>query len=186
MAQRMSRISPLAGPAGAALVVLFALLLPAVAAAASLPLEVEVQASDLSPAQQEALDQFLNGVDCPCGCNKGSLANCIAKDKSCSISRRFARQAIAELRTGGKIVAARNGVAAYKRQRQQRPKRARLDPNKQYDVEVGEAPVLGPADAPVTVIAYLDYQCPFCRRAWPTLERLQKSILNHWELRQKF
>ncbi len=176
MAKRLSRFSPLVALAGGTLGVLLALLLPALAPAASLPLEVEVQASDLAPTQQEALSQFLNGVNCPCGCNKGSLANCIAKDKSCSVSRRFARQAIAELRTGGKIVATRNGVAAYKRQRQQRPKRPRLDPNKQYEVQVGDAPVLGPAEAPVTVITYQDAQCPFCRRAWPTLKKLQKSF----------
>jgi len=175
MAKRLSTTSSLARVAATAIVALFTLL-PATAPAASLPLEVEVQATDLSPAQQEALGQFLNGVNCPCGCAKGSLANCIAKDKSCSISRNFAHQAIAELRTGGKIVAARNGVAAYKKSKAQQAKRPRLNPNKQYDVKVGDAPANGPSDAPVTVVAYLDYQCPFCRRAWPTLEKLRADF----------
>jgi len=176
MAKRLSTTHSLARLATTALVALLVLLLPAVAPAASLPLEVELQASDLSPTQQEALGQFLNGVNCPCGCTKGSLANCIAKDKSCSISRRFARQAIAELRTGKPIVTARNGVAAYKKPKPQKSKRARLDPNKQYEVKVGDAPATGPTDAPVTVVAYLDYQCPFCRRAWPTLEKLRANF----------
>jgi len=162
--------------AATALVALLTLLLPALAPAASLPLEIEAQATDLSPAQQGELSQFLNGVNCPCGCNKGSLANCIAKDKSCAISRRFARQAIAELSTGESIVAARNGVAAYKKQRQQKARRPRLDPNKQYEVKVGDAPAQGPAAAPVTVVSYQDAQCPFCRRAWPTLEKLRASF----------
>jgi protein-disulfide isomerase len=39
-------------------------------------------------------------------------------------------------------------------------------------VDVGDAPTLGPADAPVTVIAFSDFQCPFCKRAAPTFRQL--------------
>jgi protein-disulfide isomerase len=40
-------------------------------------------------------------------------------------------------------------------------------------VEVGTAmPQRGPADALVTVVIWSDFQCPFCGRAVPTLERL--------------
>lgn len=176
MAKRLSRALSRACVATTALIALLSLLLPAAATAASLPLEVEAQATDLSPAQQEELSQFLNGVNCPCGCDKGTLANCVAKDKSCSVSRKFARQAIAELRTGKPIITARQGVAGYKKQAQQQPQRPRLNPNTQYEVKVGDAPSVGPDAAPVTVITYLDYQCPFCRRVWPTLEKLRTDF----------
>lgn len=33
----------------------------------------------------------------------------------------------------------------------------------------------GPATAPVTIVEYSDYQCPFCRRAHPTVERILKE-----------
>ncbi|MHA7629984.1 DsbA family protein [Corallococcus sp. M7] len=41
-------------------------------------------------------------------------------------------------------------------------------------VEVGNAPVRGPKNAPVTIVAWSDFECPFCSRAVPTLEQVEK------------
>lgn len=38
-----------------------------------------------------------------------------------------------------------------------------------WQVPVTGAPSLGPKDALVTIVAFLDYQCPFCKRVEPTL-----------------
>ncbi|HVH38889.1 MAG TPA: thioredoxin domain-containing protein [Gemmatimonadaceae bacterium] len=35
---------------------------------------------------------------------------------------------------------------------------------------------LGPADAPVTLVEYGDYQCPYCRQAHPILRKLRKRF----------
>ncbi|RKG92030.1 DsbA family protein [Corallococcus terminator] len=42
-------------------------------------------------------------------------------------------------------------------------------------VDVGNAPVRGPAKAPVTIVAWSDFECPFCSRAVPTLEQVEKA-----------
>jgi formate-nitrite transporter family protein len=37
----------------------------------------------------------------------------------------------------------------------------------------------GPADAPVTLVEYGDYECPHCGRAYPLIKRLQKELKPH-------
>ena len=44
-----------------------------------------------------------------------------------------------------------------------------------YGVPVGKAPVRGPKTALVTVVAYMDFQCPFCERAFNRLLAVQKN-----------
>lgn len=52
------------------------------------------------------------------------------------------------------------------------------------EIEVGDAPVRGPRDAPVTLIEFSDFRCPYCRRMEPILAKL----LRHYptELRLVF
>ncbi|MBL8921757.1 MAG: thioredoxin domain-containing protein [Myxococcaceae bacterium] len=43
------------------------------------------------------------------------------------------------------------------------------------DINIQGAPVTGPKNAPVTIIAFSDFQCPFCSRVVPTLHDLEKQ-----------
>ena len=52
------------------------------------------------------------------------------------------------------------------------PVEVRLEPFR-LDVGTGDGPVRGSADAPVTIVEFSDFQCPYCVRARPALKRVR-------------
>ena len=42
-----------------------------------------------------------------------------------------------------------------------------------FDVDLSEAPMRGSDSAPIRIVEFSDFQCPFCRRVQPTLQKLQ-------------
>jgi protein-disulfide isomerase len=56
------------------------------------------------------------------------------------------------------------------------------DPNKKYDIKLGNAAVKGPADAKITIVEWSDFQCPFCSQA----KDLMHQILDAYPKDVKF
>ncbi len=50
------------------------------------------------------------------------------------------------------------------------------------NIAVGKSPVIGNAKAPVTVAAFLDYQCPYCAKIYPLLQEVLKKYPNDVKL----
>lgn len=52
------------------------------------------------------------------------------------------------------------------------------------DVSIDDDPMLGDANAPVTIIEFSDFQCPFCRRFWQdTLPQIKKEYIDTGKVR---
>jgi protein-disulfide isomerase len=55
------------------------------------------------------------------------------------------------------------------------PARILLDPPRQQVAVSPDDPSSGPANAPITVVEFSDYQCPFCARVVPTIVKLRQT-----------
>jgi protein-disulfide isomerase len=55
------------------------------------------------------------------------------------------------------------------------PVRVMIDPPRHEVAIAASDPVLGSASAPVTIVEFSDFQCPFCQRVSPTLKRVRET-----------
>jgi protein-disulfide isomerase len=68
-----------------------------------------------------------------------------------------------------------------------RPARGGVVTNAPVRASVGDAPMLGSADAPVTIVEFSDYQCPFCQRFFATtLPVLRRDYIDSGKVRYVF
>lgn len=69
------------------------------------------------------------------------------------------------------------------------PRPSGPDPARAYSLPTGKSPVKGPADAPITIVEFSDYQCPFCARSEPLVHEAlaayptqAKLVFKHYPL----
>ena len=77
----------------------------------------------------------------------------------------------AKVAEAGKAAPAAPGQAA--KQPQQRP--GQPDPTSTYKVTLDDAVTKGSSEALVTLVAWSDFQCPYCSRVTPTIDQLTKE-----------
>src|SRR5262245_14682144 len=54
-------------------------------------------------------------------------------------------------------------------------RRSGPDPTKLHTVKTTGAPTKGPESAPVTIVEFSEFQCPFCARFVPTLKQIEET-----------
>jgi len=60
-----------------------------------------------------------------------------------------------------------------------------VQPKPASNLALGHVPLLGPEDAPVKLVLFSDFQCPFSQRLHPILERVMKQFKGSVSLRFK-
>lgn len=115
----------------------------------------------LTPQQRDELAQVLSTQYCYCGCPH-TLAGCLKEHKGCHHAPRMAALA-ARLVAGGVRAPEVARMLGEYYDSFEKSKRARLDV-KDY------GPPMGKPGAPVTIVEFSDFTCPYCQMLRPQLE----------------
>jgi protein-disulfide isomerase len=59
-----------------------------------------------------------------------------------------------------------------------KPDRGRQPDTTIYPIKTDGSPILGPADAKVTITEFIDVQCPWCAKEWPKIQQIMKEYPN--------
>jgi protein-disulfide isomerase len=85
------------------------------------------------------------------------------------------------------LITVKGQLAQVLRLLSQRAPQAAAAPNGPVRASVTGAPALGRADAPVTIVEFSDYQCPFCQRFFATtLPALKREYVDAGKVRYVF
>lgn len=105
---------------------------------------------ELSERERSELISDLDATMAPCADAPVPLSQCIAEKRAC-----------AGCKPAGALLARMIHAGAPRADRQAMFTAA-FDPKGITKIEIGSAPTKGPADAPITIVEWADFECPYC------------------------
>jgi protein-disulfide isomerase len=117
-----------------------------------------VDTSKLTEREKEQWSVYVSELLAPCSDQPVSIAQCVAEKRACDSCLPAARF-LAKQVTSGKTRSQAEGAF-----------RTRFSADTVKNVNPGDSPSKGAADAAVTLVEWADFECPFCAMAYPLLD----------------
>lgn len=119
-----------------------------------------VDTSTMTAREKHDWSGYVSELLAPCPDQPVSIAQCVKQKRACRLclpAAKFLKQRVQRGNARSQI------EAAF---------RTRFAPDQVKHIELDNSPAKGPVDAPVTIVEWADFQCPFCGRAAPLLDKI--------------
>src|SRR5262249_12044867 len=119
-----------------------------------------VDTSALTPREKGEWSTYVSEFLSPCADTPVPIAQCVKEKRSCNRCLPAAKYVLKGVRDG------------MSREQIEKSFHARFDADKIKNVPIDGSPSRGPESAPVVVIEFADFECPFCAMYAPVLEKM--------------
>jgi protein-disulfide isomerase len=138
---------------------------PSVAAhSADDPFLEGVNTEDLTPRERQDWFKLVDALPAPCSNEATTVAGCVREKRACGACLSAAQLMVKAVRDGR---TGKQCEAIY---------RARFAADRVKNFELQDSPTQGPASAPITIVEFADFECPFCAMAVPIVDKLMKDF----------
>jgi protein-disulfide isomerase len=118
-----------------------------------------VDTSMLTPREKREWSTYVSELMSPCSDTPVSVAQCVQEKRSCSRCVPAAKYVLRGVRDG------------MSQEQVEKSYHNRFDPDRVKNVSLDGSPEKGPKDAPITLVEFADFECPFCAMEAPVLEK---------------
>ena len=115
---------------------------------------------ELTPSAKDQIRQVASDEFCYCGCPH-TLGGCLQVHPECSHAKRMLMLAASEAQAGGRASDILRDLQKYY---------GSFKKEKRGAIDLADVPCMGNEKAPVTMVEFSDFECPFCGAARPMLE----------------